>query len=671
MILDVACPIPLNKTFDYKPPLNETYANLDVLIGRRVRVPFGAKETVGIITGIKERSDAPVDKIKTVSEVLDAEPLLTDAMRAFAQWIAHRYVCSYGEALFALLPPGKDNPHAFKDPGSSIIHGDHPQLAHDQAPTLTTDQKNAAAMLHEAIHSHESKIFLLHGAAATGKTEVYMAGIRDVLAQGKNTLYLVPEIGLAIQTVQVLRARFGDENVFVWHSDLTPKERREMWFRVKRGETPIVVGPRSAALLPLAHLGLIVMDEEHDSSFKEERKPRFHAREVAKYRAGADHAVLLYGSATPSLELYRAAKEKQIEHLRLTERAIPASAPRLKLIDMKTEKKRGALSQILLDQIAARLSKHEQVILYLNRRGFHRFVRCPSCTWVAQCPKCGITAVHHKGTKKKPEGLWCHYCSWRGEVPAKCPQCNQKELFLGGYGTQRIEAEIQDRFPWVHIARWDSDAASKRGDHAKIFGDVQDKNIDVLVGTQIVAQGFNFPRVTLVGVVDADTPLYIPDFRSSEKAFQLLTQVAGRAGRALITGDVVIQTQQAEHPAIRHALEGNYITFADEELEHRRSLNYPPFVHLVEVVSMASNPRKAEEEMATFVKWIEGLPLSEPIGILGPKVAKQAWKKGKTRFVSLLKVPVAIFPSFLTQLKEFLAAHVYSFYVDVDPETLQ
>jgi primosomal protein N' (replication factor Y) len=673
VILDVACPIPLNKTFDYQPPVNETFADVSELIGRRVKVPFGAKEIVGLVTAVKETSDAPVGKLKAVSEVLDAEPLLTDQMRALAAWLSRRYVCSIGEALFALLPPGKDNPHSFKDPGSSFSpeHDAGPLSA--DVPNLTSDQKKAAAILHDAIYSRQGRAFLLHGAAATGKTEVYMAGIGDVLHQRKNALYLVPEIGLAIQTVKTLKARFGDSNVTVWHSDLTPKERRETWLRIKRGETPIVVGPRSAVLLPLAHLGLIIVDEEHDSSYKEERKPRFHARDVAGQRAEMEGAVVVYGSATPSFEIYQASLDNKIQRIAITERAIPASAPKLRLINLKTEKKWGALSNPLLDEIAARLTKHEQVILYLNRRGFHRFTRCPSCSWVAQCPKCGITAIHHKADRKKPAGLWCHYCSWRGEMPAACPSCNHKELFLGGYGTQRVEEEIHDRFPWARVVRWDRDAASKRGEHEKIFGQIHEKDVDVLVGTQIVAQGFNFPRVTLVGVVDADTPLFIPDFRSSERAFQLLTQVAGRAGRALITGDVIVQTQQADHPAIRRALESDYLTFANEELAHRKALNYPPFTHLIEVVSVGSNPRKAEDEMGLFVKWVEELSFEDghAIGILGPTVAKQAWKKGKTRFVALLKVPTPVFERFLDLLRGFLAKKPYNFYVDVDPETLQ
>ncbi len=672
MILDVACPIPHNKTFDYEPPVDETIVDVNELIGRRVKVPFGKKQIVGIVTGIKKTSDAPPDKLKAVSEVLDTEPLLTDQMRAFANWLSRRYLCSYGEALFALLPPGKDNPHSFKDPGSMYMPGHEPEHIAGAAPAFTPDQKKAADILHEAIHSNEPRVFLLHGAAATGKTEVYMAGVRDVIAQHKTALFLVPEIGLAIQTVRTLKERFGNASVMVWHSDMTPKERREAWLRIKHGEAPIVVGPRSAALLPISNLGLIVVDEEHDSSYKEERKPRFHARDVAKYRAEAQRAVLVYGSATPSLETYQAALDGKIERIVLTARAIPASAPNLQLINMKDVKRRGALSVPLLDKIAERLTKHDQVILYLNRRGFHRFVRCSSCTWVAQCPKCEITAIHHKGGKKKPEGLWCHYCSWRGPVPTACPQCNHKELFQGGYGTERIEADIHDRFPWAHVVRWDRDAASKRGEHEKIFGDMNEKDVDILVGTQIVAQGFNFPRVTLVGVVDADTPLFIPDFRSSERAFQLLTQVAGRAGRALITGDVVIQTNQADHPAIRRAMEANYTAFAEEELKHRKELNYPPYTHLIEVVSVAANPRKAEEEIQSFVTWMERLELGEEkIGILGPTVAKQAWRQGRTRFVTLLKVPTRVFEPFLGLLRDFLAPKPYTFYVDVDPETLQ
>ncbi|MCB4756837.1 MAG: primosomal protein N' [Elusimicrobia bacterium] len=763
MILEVACPIPLNKTFDYKPPDTLTDLVPDRALGARVQISFGKKEIVGLVVGIKEKAEAPAAMLKSIKAFLDPEPLLNRDLFEFARWLSDRYVCSYGEALFMLLPPGKGNPKAFKDHTEERFYEELPPWLNKEPPPLTDDQKKAAALIHEAIYKTEiNKVFLLLGAAATGKTEVYMAAIKDVLDQHKVALYLVPEIGLAIQTKDVLQTRFGEKAVALWHSNMSEKERREEWWRIKRGERTIIVGPRSAALLPVRDIGVIIMDEEHDTSYKEDRKPRFHAREAVLFRARQSRAVALLGSATPSMELMRAALEGEINLIELKERAIPAATPLMTLIDLKEEKSRGALSPPLEKAIGERLSAHEQVILFLNKRGYFRFLRCPSCSWVAQCPKCGIALVEHKeavvipaeagiqnnvddldpgfrrgdglrgddglmgeGTRKKKRGtgLLCHYCAYFVKAPSVCPECGHKKIYAGGYGTQRIAEDVERKFPWAHVLRWDRDVSTKKGEQEKIYRQFVEGKADILVGTQLVAQGFNFPQATLVGVIDADVPLYIPDFRAAERTFQLITQVAGRAGRAMVTGEVIIQTRHADHAALRHATKLDYKGFAEEELRLRAQLNYPPYCHLVEVISAARNPMKAESEIKRLADWVndfksrtgascsvpipseegtqtldlETLPTPLPSGlepserrpqpaisnphltgrqaqseiqVLGPTIARRAWVGGKTRFVLLLKVPKDILVDFLKSFRSYLATHPHYFHVDVDPETL-
>lgn len=537
---------------------------------------------------------------------------------------------------------------------------------------LTEGQKAAAQKIHEAVFRHEPSAFLLRGVAASGKTEIYLSAIKDALDQGKSVLYLVPEIGLCVQSAEILKERFGDKNVCVYHSDISPKERFENWWKIKRGEWPIVVGARSAALLPAPDLGVIIVDEEQDRAYKEDRKPRFHVRDVAFERARQNNAAVIFGTASPSLELFQEMREGRVELLELEERVVQASAPQVRIIDVRTEKKYGSLAPSLLTAIGERLKKNEQTILFLNRRGFHRTLRCSNCEWVARCEKCGVTLVQHKRTNDQASKhleastLRCHTCSNSCPPPVSCPECHHKKLTSGGTGTQRVEEEIKEKFPWVKVARWDRDSAKKRGAQERIFQEFREGDIDVLVGTQIVAQGFNFPKVTLVGVVDADAPLYIPDFRAAEHAYQLLTQVAGRAGRELVTGEVLVQTRQPDHYAIKFASHMDFSGFAEEELRFRQDLNYPPFSNLIQIQTTSQQAAKAQADMQKLVEWVSALNLAEPIGILGPTASRRK-KRGVTRFQVLLKVPNAAFREFLDVFGIFYEENFNRFSVDVNP----
>jgi primosomal protein N' (replication factor Y) len=462
---------------------------------------------------------------------------------------------------------------------------------------------------------------------------------------------------LAIQTYHVLAQACGENHVILWHSDISEKERLEHWWRIKRGEVSIVVGARSAVLTPVPNLGVVIVDEEQDSTYKEERKPRFHAREVAIHLAETNGALAMMGSATPSVDMMHRVNTGEITLVELQERAVKASRPHIDIVDLKKEKFKGALSLPLHKALEDRLKLHQKSILFLNRRGFFRYLRCPVCSWVARCPNCDIALGHRK---TKP--LSCHYCAYQSNAPKNCPVCKHDKLFAGGYGTERLEAEVQEKFPWAHILRWDKDSAAKRGQHEKIFQQFSAGEVDILVGTQMVAQGFNFPGVTLVGVIDADVPLYAADFRAAEHAFQWITQVAGRAGREMVTGDVIIQTRHPDHYALHFAAQMDYKGFAAAELQFREDLNYPPYTHLVRIVTQSKNSGRSEKDMDQLVEWASNLEGEFPIGVLGPS-------KVKKDLQVLLKVPLPMFRRFLEALKEFLAARSNRFWVDVDPES--
>jgi primosomal protein N' (replication factor Y) len=661
MILEVAFPVPVPKTFDYRLP-----AGLDVsgsLIGCRVAVQFGFRPSTGVVVAEKETSSSPADKLKSILRVVDHEPVLSRQQIALAQWLAHRYVCSMGEALDCLLPPGgkgKDAPvdvhHGFETaslPGSNRADFEH-----------TPSQKLAMSILHDAIYSDGGKAFLLRGVAAAGKTEVYLSAINDVLGQQKSALYLVPEIGLCLQAFEILKHRFGENNVVAYHSDLTLKQRFELWWKIRRGECPIVVGARSACLLPQPDLGVVIVDEEQDSAYKEDRKPRFHVRDVAIERARLSNALVLFGTATPTLELYEEALAGRVQLIEIDERAVQASAPQIRMVDVRAEKKFGSMGPSMLKAIGERLHRNERAVIFLNRRGFHRFMQCGNCDWRAACEKCGVSFVVH-GTGFRKE-LRCHYCSMLQPLPTVCPKCGNKKLFSAGVGTQKVEEEIKEKFPWARVGRWDSDNVKKRGEQQKIFRQFQNGELDILIGTQLVAQGFNFPQVTLIGVVDADMPLFIPDFRAAEHAFQMLMQVAGRAGRELVTGDVVVQTRQPDHYALAYAARMDYSSFANQELKFREDLFYPPFSHLVRIGTAANRASKAETDIGKLVAWVDALRLPESSVVLGPTRSGRKLK-GQAQFHVLLKVPTSVFGAFLNELKTFYRDGFNRYVVDVDP----
>lgn len=675
MIAQIVFSIPLNKTFDYLVPDSVEFS-AHSLVGRRALVSFGFKKRVGLIIGTREQSAALPNKLKSIERILDDEVLLTEDQLSLAQWMSRRTLCSFGEAVFSFLPPGRKakaslNQTDVDDAGLPI----EPAMINETLD-LTEDQKYAAQVLHDAIYERRRPVvdinsaaeFLLYGIAAAGKTEVYFSAIRDVIQQGKSALILVPETGLACQMVEHLSHRFGEAQVVFWRSDIAPNERRQLWNRIRTGHAPIIVGPRSAILLPVMQLGLIVIDEEHDSAYKEDRKPRFHVRDVAKERARRSQCVVVYGSATPSLEIFYAAQGGGVRLLQLRHRAVPSSAPHLELVDLNAGKRKGLISAPLEEKITRVLKNHEQAILYLNRRGFHRYLRCPHCFWVLRCESCGVTLVAHRKkitvTSSKTR-FECHSCSRTLEAPQTCPQCGKKELFSGGFGTERIEDELKEKFPWAKVLRWDRDAAHFKKAASALYASFRRGEYDILVGTQLVAHGFNFPGVTLVGILEADSPLYFPDFRASERTFQSIVQVAGRAGRALVTGDVVVQARHVTHPAIVSSLKMDMFSFAEQELKFREELCYPPFSHLIRLSASGQKNRPGDKIMEQVVAMVnEKFP---GIGILGPHVARQK-RAGKSLWQILLKVPSSQFDAVCDGLLPLLEKVRCPIGIEPDPQ---
>ena len=459
-----------------------------------------------------------------------------------------------------------------------------PFARHTLIPTLPLDlmpeQATALVAIREALSAEAARPILLHGVTGSGKTEVYLQGIDLSLQQDKGAIVLVPEIALTPQTVERFRARFGDR-IAVLHSNLSDGERHDEWHRIRSGEARVVIGARSAVFAPVRNLGLIIVDEEHEPSYKQSEAPRYNARDVAVMRAHLLKCVVVLGSATPALESWANAQSGKYTLCTLSERADYRRMPAIRIVDMRIETQRqghaGIFSKELLDAIHSRLSSGEQTMLFLNRRGFSSSLVCPKCGFVSECHQCSVSHTYHR----TGELLRCHMCGCTKPVPAKCPQCADPAFRYAGFGTQRVEDVMHKCFPHARIARLDADTTTRKTAYEDILGAFRDGKIDILVGTQMIAKGLHFPNVTLVGVVFADLSLHVPDFRAGERTFQLIAQVAGRAGRGDVSGDVYIQTYTPHHTAIQSARRLDYEGFCAEELEFRRELDYPPAAHLI------------------------------------------------------------------------------------------
>ena len=497
---------------------------------------------------------------------------------------------------------------------------------------LNDDQRIALDTMLSALRAGRHETVLIHGVTGSGKTEVYIQAIQEVVRYGRQAIVLVPEISLTPQTRERFRARF--DRVAVLHSNLRDAERHWHWQRIAEGAVSVVVGARSAIFAPTPQLGLIVLDEEHETTFKQETAPRYHARDVALWRAQTEGIPLVLGSATPSLESWQRAQQGITRLVEMPRRVFDRPMPNVGTIDLRDEfrnrRTRGAVSRKLHQAIDAALQDAGQVILLLNRRGFSTHIQCPACGYVVRCPHCELALTFHK----QRDIVLCHQCDYEAPTPVECPQCKFAGIRHSGVGTQRLEAEIKARFPAARVLRMDTDTMQAAGSHARALASFRDRKVDILLGTQMIAKGLDFPDVTLVGVVNADTALHLPDFRAAEHTFQLVTQVAGRTGRGPRGGSVVVQTFSPEHPAIRSAVHHDYGAFARQELPIREALLYPPFAQMVRLVVRGPAEHAAREFAADLGERLKAAmkQIDTPWRMLGPAPAPIAKLRGMHRF---------------------------------------
>jgi primosomal protein N' (replication factor Y) len=503
---------------------------------------------------------------------------------------------------------------------------------------LSPAQEQAVAKITRRLERREHASFLLQGVTGSGKTEVYLRAIEAALAHGRSAIALVPEIALTPQTVGWFRSRFGA--VCVLHSRMSDEQRFHAWKRLAAGEARVVVGARSAVFAPVRDLGVIVVDEEHEPSFKQESTPRYHAREVAVERARRAGAVCLLGSATPALETWSAARAGKHEQLVLPERVGGGTPPAVHVVDLRLEHERGGapplFSRLLASFLDETLAEQEQAILFLNRRGFVPILWCAGCGNSLRCAQCDLALTYHR----RIDRLLCHACCEELRVPTACPTCSRPGLRPLGVGSERVEAALRRRWPDARVARMDSDTMRRREDYEESLTAFERREVDVLVGTQMIAKGLDFPRVTLVGIVAADLGLYMPDFRAAERTFQLVAQVAGRAGRGTRPGRIVVQTSAPEHPAIRHGGRAEYEAFAREELAARRELGYPPYGRLVRVVLEDADERRVAGASEALAEALRAQEFARRLQVLGPAPAPVALLRGRHRMHLLLKAPL-------------------------------
>ena len=533
----------------------------------------------------------------------------------------------------------------------------------------TADQDRALQRIAAAIDSGEGRTLLLHGVTGSGKTEVYIRAIEHAVKFGRSAIVLVPEISLTPQTRGRFESRF--RSVAVLHSQMTPAERHYQWQRIRHGEVQVVVGPRSAIFAPLPRLGLIILDEEHDGSFKQDTQPRYHARRVAHMRAMSLKIPLVLGTATPSLESWHAAATGHAELLQMPRRVGDRPMPDVQLVDLRVRDDRtsGAISRPLHAAVKQTLEEKGQAILLLNRRGFATTIQCPACGHVVACPDCDMPLTHHRDGGKAV----CHYCDFTIATPPWCPACRFDGIRYGGLGTQKLEAEVKARFPDARVERMDSDTMRRPGSHQRVLSAFRSGDVDILLGTQMIAKGLDFPNVLLVGVINADSALHFPDFRAAERTFQLVTQVAGRTGRGDRGGRVIVQTFSPEHPAIQAASRHDYHQFAEAEMVNRRKYDYPPLGSVARIILRGPSEDVTEAVADSLVSRLEATreSLGAEVRILGPAPPPIAKLRGKFRFHILLQCTHAglLGETIRRATKDFVIAEKddVQFVVDIDP----
>ena len=670
----------IDKTFDYLVP---SFLVDKAKIGVRVIVPFGNMTLEGFIL---DNKDSDRTDLKEIIDIVDDDIVLTDELLELGKRISNETLSTLISAYQTMLPKALKAKHNTKvnkkyvkyyylnpdinindfkltDKQLEIINKlCNKKLKIDELDVSTTRINtlvNKNIIIEEKVEEYRLNIenkdinkiklneeqqrvvddvisykhyqpFLLHGVTGSGKTEVYMEIIADKLKQGKTSIVLLPEISLTPQIVDRFLKRFGSR-IAILHSRLSDGEKYDEYRKISRGEVDIVIGARSAIFAPLKNIGAIIIDEEHSTTYKQENNPKYNAIDVALIRAKTHDAVVVLGSATPSLESFSKALKGIYKLEKLEHRANGQVMPNIEIVDMNKEKnKMSNFSKLLHDKIIEKLSNNEQIILFLNRRGYASFVMCSNCGYVEKCPNCDISLTYHKSS----ETLRCHYCGYGNKLNIMCPECHEKSLKPLGTGTEKIEEEIEKEFN-ARVIRMDLDTTSKKGAYVKIINDFKDHKYDILLGTQMISKGLDFPNVTLVGVINSDISLMFPNFRSSEYTYQLLSQVSGRSGRGKIPGDVIIQTRNPDHYAIKYAKTNNYIGFYKEEMKIRRTLSYSPYYYLVSIKVISKKYELARDESSKIGSYLKQ-NLNNSI-VLGPSIANVFKINNNFRFNLIIK----------------------------------
>lgn len=680
-VVSVALPVPLYKHFDYLAP--PEFQPKSLKIGTRVRVQFGSRRLIGLIINTSNSSEIPANKLKQIEEVLDEEAILDKALLKLLFWSADYYQQPLGEVLFTALPTvlrkGK-----FITPASNTIY----QLISDKnldellkrAPkqkqianllinnsqglnadelenafptwrtpmkalleknivhktqqelegetfsnssidlTLNTEQQHAYKEIHKKLN--EFHCWLIDGVTGSGKTEVYLSLAKDVLADNKQILFLVPEIGLTPQLVERVEKRLAKE-VHLMHSGLNDNQRAQTWLASKTGKAKIIVGTRSAVFLPFLNPGLIIVDEEHDISLKQHEGFLYNARDIAVYRAKQLDIPIVLGTATPSLESQYNVQRERYTRLTLTQRAKKASFPDIKLIDMRSKNSTDGLSNELIQAIQSEVENNNQVLLFLNRRGYAPVILCKECAWVAECTRCDARMTYYKNRNI----LKCHHCLREEKVPCSCPSCASEDLLQLGEGTQRIESKLNEIFPSIAITRIDRDSTSKKNALENKLAEIHANKFQIIIGTQMLSKGHDFPNVTLVGVLNVDHGLFSTDFRATERLAQLLVQVSGRAGRSKKKGKVLLQTYLPEHPLLNCLLSQGYTAFSKEALKIREECALPPYTSML-MIRARANQLAMTQNFLQDVKNVIGKDNIQSLTIYGPIPAIMERKAG-------------------------------------------
>ena len=638
----------------------------DINVGDKVSIPLARKPkgAEGYVVSIDTTPGIETDKVKEIISI-DKDRSLTPEIIDTAIWMRSRYGVKYIDAIRMFDVTGKRIPHHIKEYHETKL---------EDEPTLSEEQKYAALDICNSIDNELGKSFLIHGVTNSGKTEVYIRAAKNAIAKGKTAIILVPEIALSSQIADRFSKRFGKDKVAIMHSKLKTSERLAEWMRIKSGEAKIVVGARTAVFAPASDIGLIIIDEEHESTYKSDHNPKFETVDVAFRRSKYHNATLVLGSATPSIVSYNRAMDGIYQLIEMKNRIGKSIMPEVNIVDMRDELRSGnssIISRKLLASIEQTVNNGDQVILFLNRRGFSTQVLCPECGYRMMCPDCDITLTYHK----RDNAAICHYCGRKFKVPEICPECGNSTLSFIGTGTERLEETIEGLVPNAKVERFDLDTAKNSSEIKKTLRYFNCGKTNILVGTQILAKGLDFKNVGLVGIILADSSLNIPDYRSPERTFQLITQVSGRAGRECGKSKVILQTYQPEDDTIRKAANGDYYGFYEQELAHRRNMNYPPFSDIISVTFVDKKGPKAEysstidhaNDFRKYLLSMKNLPMGTTI--YEPKLDIQRGGADRNRVFFMIKAPRGTRSGFVNaymNYKELMIKHRSTCHIELD-----